>query len=75
MSILNGLLPKFQIIIAVALITVILLQQRGQGLGSVFGGGGSSFHTKRGMEKILFTSTIALGIIFILTAIITLVAG
>ena len=57
-----------QIITAVLLITVILLQRRGAGLGAAFGGEGNVYQTKRGFEKILFISTIILSIIFLLTA-------
>lgn len=73
MHILINILPIVQIIIAVVLITIILLQQRGQGLSGIFGGEGGSFHKKRGFEKILFRSTVVFGILFALTALIALV--
>ncbi|PIR93325.1 preprotein translocase subunit SecG [Candidatus Falkowbacteria bacterium CG10_big_fil_rev_8_21_14_0_10_43_10] len=65
-----NILTVLQTIIAVALIIVILLQQRGAGLGGVFGGGDSSnvFNTKRGVEKTLFRATIMLAAIFIILA-------
>ncbi len=53
-----------QIIIAVALITVIILQAKGTGLGSAFGGNGM-YHSKRGIEKSLFVVTIILAISFV----------
>jgi preprotein translocase subunit SecG len=53
-----------QIIVAVALITFILLQARGAGLGSVFGGTGTVFKTRRGIEKTLFRMTVAFAITF-----------
>lgn len=53
-----------QAIIAVLLILVILLQNRGAGLGGVFGGGGGVYLTKRGLEKKLFIFTIILSVIF-----------
>jgi preprotein translocase subunit SecG len=52
-------------ILAIALITLILMQSRGTSLGSVFGGEGSVFHTRRGAEKILFNVTIGVAIGFI----------
>jgi protein translocase SecG subunit len=55
-----------QIIIAVVLMLAILLQNRGTGLGSAFGGGGGVYLTKRGVEKKLFIATIVLAVIFIL---------
>lgn len=55
-----------QVIVAVLLIVAILMQNRGAGLGGVFGGGGGVYLTKRGLEKKLFTATIILAAIFIL---------
>ncbi len=54
-----------QIIISILLIIVILLQNRGTGLGSAFDGtGGGVYLTKRGLEKKLFIATIVLAILF-----------
>jgi len=61
-----------QIIISLALITVILLQVRGGGLGGIFGQPDTVYRTRRGLEKTLFRLTIVLVIIFIAIAIITL---
>jgi len=58
------LLDILQIVIAVLLIIAVSFQSRGGGLSSVFGGGGSSFQTKRGAEKTIFTATIVLSILF-----------
>ncbi|MCD6094759.1 preprotein translocase subunit SecG [bacterium] len=64
------ILSIFQIIVSFLLIASILLQQRGSGLSSVFGGSGEGgYFQKRGMEKILFRSTIFLSIIFFALAI------
>ncbi|MFZ2804641.1 MAG: preprotein translocase subunit SecG [Patescibacteria group bacterium] len=59
-----------QIALSVLLVIVILLQQRGTGLGSAFGGAGEVFRTKRGIEKGLFYATIALSVLFFVTAIL-----
>lgn len=61
-----------QIIISVLLIGAILLQSHGSGLGSAWGGGGESYHTKRGVEKSLFIATIILVISFSLVSILAL---
>lgn len=61
-----------QIIVSLLLILVILLQNRGTGLGSAFGGGGGVYLTKRGLEKKLFIATIVLVIIFFALALIGL---
>ena len=54
------------IIVSILLIISILLQQRGTGVGGLFGGGGGEvYRTKRGMEKTLFTLTIILSILFL----------
>ncbi|MCF7820515.1 MAG: preprotein translocase subunit SecG [Candidatus Pacebacteria bacterium] len=53
-----------QIILAFLLIIVILLQSRGSGLGSAFGGSNTVFLTKRGLEKKLYNATIILSILF-----------
>ncbi|MEK7082994.1 MAG: preprotein translocase subunit SecG [Patescibacteria group bacterium] len=57
-----------QIVISVLLIVGILMQQRGGGLSTVFGGDGSVYRTRRGAEKIVFIATIILSILFFLTA-------
>ncbi|MCF7795262.1 preprotein translocase subunit SecG [Patescibacteria group bacterium] len=53
-----------QIIIAVLLVVVILLQNRGSGMGSAFGGSSAVFTTKRGLDKKLYNITIVLAILF-----------
>lgn len=54
-----------QIIASFLLITSIVLQARGSGLGSAFGGEGMVFRTKRGIEKILHLFSIVLAVIFL----------
>ena len=64
------LLPIIQIILSILLVTSILLQQRGSGLGAAFGGEGNVFRTKRGIEKGLHYATIVIAVLFFLTAIL-----
>ncbi len=54
-----------QLVLAILLTASILLQARGTGLGSVFGGGGNVFRTKRGAEKKIFQLTIIFSILFL----------
>ncbi len=61
-----------QIILAVTLIAVIMLQVRGGGLGGIFGQPDTVFRTKRGLAKTLFQLTIALVVLFIATSLIAL---
>lgn len=64
----KNILYIVQIIVSVLLIVVILLQQRGSGLGSAFGGESAVYRTKRGAEKIIFRLTIILAVLFLVTA-------
>jgi preprotein translocase subunit SecG len=64
-----------QIVLAITLIAVILLQVKSAGLGSAFGGSDASIYTtRRGVDKILFNFTIILSVVFLFTSIIILVA-
>ncbi len=72
---LSNLLPYIQILLSILLMAVVLIQQSDAGLGSAFGGGDnmSGTHTKRGVERILFNSTIVLGVLFVLSTFLALV--
>jgi preprotein translocase subunit SecG len=61
-----------QIVVAVALILVSLLQVKGGGLGGIFGQADTVYRTKRGVEKTLFQFTIALVVIFVTLSLISL---
>ena len=62
-----------QLIVAIGLTVSILLQNRGSGLSSAFGGDFGGYYTKRGVEKFLFYVSIVLGVCFIGLAIISIV--
>lgn len=69
MAILHTWLPAIrviQIILGVAVMIFILLQVRGAGLGSVFGGtsAGSVFKTRRGVERLVFNITVIFVVLF-----------
>ncbi|MFQ5879824.1 MAG: preprotein translocase subunit SecG [Dehalococcoidia bacterium] len=59
-----------QILVSIALVTVVLFQARGRGLGSGLGGS-TLTHTRRGVEKTIFQLTIALAVLFILVSAIS----
>ncbi len=65
------------IIVSVALVTSIVLQSKGAGLGGLTGGDmGGTFSARRGIERTLFRVTIVLSVIFFSLAIYTVyVAG
>jgi preprotein translocase subunit SecG len=63
-----------QIIISICLITAVLLQVRGQGLGGIFGGTDSGIYkTRRGAERTLFNLTIVLVVLFFLFALASVI--
>jgi preprotein translocase subunit SecG len=62
-----------QVILAVALVASILLQNRGAGLGGMFGGGGNVYASKRGLEKKLFYATIVFSALFFAVSLIIVV--
>ena len=67
----KSILEISQVVVSVFLIILVLLQQRGSGLGSVFGGGGEVYHQRRGMEKWIFRGTVVLAFIFLALSIAT----
>ena len=62
-----------EIIVAVLLIVVILLQMQGSGLSGAFGGSGEFYRSKRSMEKLLMWATVVLAVFFGLLSIILLI--
>lgn len=52
------------IIVAVALISVIMLQMQGTGLSSSFGGGGEFYRSRQSIDKLLIWITVILTILF-----------
>jgi preprotein translocase subunit SecG len=63
--VLNPFLAFGQILICIGLMASILLQSRGAGLGSAFGGDSSAYRSRRGIEKRLFQFTLLLGALFV----------
>ncbi|MDP3758106.1 MAG: preprotein translocase subunit SecG [Candidatus Daviesbacteria bacterium] len=61
-----------QIILGVLLVLIIIIQQKGSGLGTSFGGDMSFYRTKRGAEKLLFYATIGIALAFIFSSLIGL---
>ena len=55
-----------QIVLSIVVIFFILLQVRGAGLGSAFGGNssGAVFKTRRGVERLIFNLTIVFVVLF-----------
>lgn len=62
-----------QIIISIALILAILLQNRGTGLSGIFGGSSNVYMSKRGLEKKLFIATIVFGALFLVISFLSVI--
>jgi len=69
---LGAFLIVLQVILGILLMLSILLQERGASLSETFGGSGAFFGTRRGGERLIFTITIVLAVIFILLSLINL---
>lgn len=64
------MLAFIQVLVAVVLVVLILLQERSAGLSGLLGGeGGGFYQTRRGLEKIVFRATIVLAVVFVALAI------
>ena len=62
-----------QIVISILLVLSILLQTRGAGLGSTFGGDSAVYSTRRGPEKFLYWLTVILALTFVGLAVADLI--
>ncbi|MBZ0294564.1 MAG: preprotein translocase subunit SecG [Anaerolineae bacterium] len=64
------------ILVSVLLVVLILLQVKGGGLGSLFGGeaGGGIARTRRGLEKTLFQITIVMAGLFLGISLLAVIA-
>lgn len=60
----NQILIILQLIFAVLLMIVVLLQQKGAGLGATFGGSSNIYSAKRGIDAVLYKATIVISIFF-----------
>lgn len=64
-----------EIIVAILLIASILMQNRGAGLSSSFGGDFGGYYSKRGFEKFLVVFSSVLAVVFIALAIASLITA
>lgn len=54
-----------QIVTALITIVLVIIQSKGTGIGSTFGGDMGFYGTKRGAEKLMFVLTIVVAFIFV----------
>lgn len=52
------------LLVSIVIVALILLQNKGSGLGGAWGGGGEMFQARRGVEKIVMHATIFCIVIF-----------
>jgi len=71
----NPLLAFGQIVVSIALMASILLQARGTGLGSTFGGDSAVYRSRRGVERRLWQFTIVLTVLFVLFSMVSFIAS
>ena len=69
----RNVINVIQIILGIFVIGLIMIQAKGGGLGSAFGGFGGAYRSKRGVEKIIYVLTIAISLIFFLLAVVNFV--
>jgi len=69
-------LPYIQMILAIVLVALILMQHSESGSGGAFGGNdnwNAGYHTRRGFEKIIFDTTIIVSIIFVVLSFVSII--
>ncbi len=66
---LDRTIPIAQVVLAVILMALVLVQAKGAGLSGVFGGEGNIYRTKRGAERVIFMATIVTAALFFVVAI------
>ena len=76
MALIASFLPGIQVVISILLIGAILLQQRGAGMGGAFGDSSQgTYYKRRGAELFLFRASIALSVLFAVTALLQLLVS
>jgi protein translocase SecG subunit len=73
MTFILNILPYIQMVLAVILIILVLLQPTDADAGGSFGGGAvSTWHTRRGGEKVIYMGTIVVSILFVVSVLLDL---
>lgn len=62
-----------QIVTAILLIVLVLIQNRSSGLGTGSGGSAGVYQSKRGMEKVIFIATILATALFLVFSVISVI--
>ncbi len=67
----NPFLAVGEMVVSIGLIASILLQARGAGLSSAFGGDSAVYRSRRGIEKRLYQFTVLLAVLFVIFSMTT----
>ncbi len=70
----NNLFLVIYIIVSALIVFFVLIQGKGAGMGSAWGGGGELFTTRRGVEKLTIRILIALIILFFILSVAALIS-
>ena len=70
---LAGYLPLIEIVLSVMIVGAVLLQTRGAGLSAFQDSSNQTYYKRRGGELFLFRATIVLAVLFVLTALASLI--
>lgn len=65
----NTFFMSSQLLISTVLVTLVLLQPGTEGKSSFMGGSGETYHTRKGVEKLLYYLTIFFLILFIFNSV------
>lgn len=60
------------IVLCAVIVVFILMQGRGAGLGSAWGGGGETFQTRRGVEVVIMRLTVVFIAVFFCISVLAL---
>jgi len=66
------ILNIIEIVAAIALVVLVLLQMQGSGLSTAFGGTGEFYRSKRSVEKLLMWATVVTTVIFAVVSLLLL---
>ena len=61
----NNILSIAQVVLACAIVLLVLIQERGSGMGEAFGDSGGFSSQRRGVERGIFVTTIVVLALFI----------
>ncbi len=63
-----NLVKIVQLILAIVITILVLIQGKGTGLSSAFSGMTSFYRTKRGVDKVVFATTIIAGVLLVINS-------